>query len=273
MSNNDDVSPGYPAEAYAPNGILWWELDYWPKRRNAAQNTKVPFGQEAKLASWLWFNKKLGETFTLPEAKAALGPNLAESTQHFDRRLRTLREVGWAIPSGKDDGEGLRANEYRVDRYGVRWWIKEEREGARRFAPSARVRRLVFERDGRRCVVCYIGGGEPYDGEPGKRARLTIGHRVPQERLRHRGQRDNLENWQTECSRCNEPLRDELADPHSYEEVLVSVRNLDRREKQQLRTWVENGKRARSDLDRAFDLIRTLGTADRAKVLDYLTRF
>lgn len=40
------------------------------------------------------------------------------------------------------------------------------------------------------------------------RVRVTIGHRVPQERLRARGAGDAVDNWRTECARHNEPVRD-----------------------------------------------------------------
>lgn len=256
----------FPPDAYSSTGVLWWELTTKP-------GTRQRFGQEARLAAWLWFAKDLGDTFSLPEARAALGTDLAADSQHFDRRLRTLREVGWAIPSGKDSGQGLRNDEYRLDGRGAKWWLKEERQRVRRFAPSPAVRRRVFDRDGHRCTLCAAGAGEPYPGEPGTSARLTIGHRVPQERLRQYGQRDNLDNWRTECARCNEPVRDSAPDPRRYEEVIPLVRQLTRQDKAVMYGWLQRGERVRSELDRVYDEVRMLSTDERMRMLDFLKGF
>lgn len=260
------VTNEYPPEAYAPNGIPWWNLLTEP-------GTSRRFGQERRLAAWLWFAKDIGETFTLPEARDALGSDLATDSQHFDRRLRTLREVGWLIPSGKDSGSGLRGDEYRLDEKGIKWWLPEERKRAQRFTPSPKVRREIFARDGHRCVVCGVGRAEPYPSEPTTSARLTIGHRVPQERLRQYGQRDNLDNWRTECARCNESVRDAAPDPHTFEETLPLVKHLTRPQKARLRDWLERGERVRDNLDRAYDQARMLSDEERGKMLDHLKGF
>jgi hypothetical protein len=262
----ENVSEEYPPDAHAPDGALWWTLSVEP-------GTRRRFGQERRLAAWLWFAKELGETFTLPEARDALGPDLGTGSQHFDRRLRRLREVGWIIPSGKDGGMGLRNDEYRLDAKGAKWWIPEERKTVGRFSPSPVVRRRVFERDGHRCALCGVGQGEAYPGEPGSRARLTIGHRVPQERLRRYGQRDNADNWRTECARCNETVRDAAPDPHTLEETLPLVNALNREQKARLFDWLERGERVRDDLDRVHDQARMLSAEDRARMLDYLKGF
>jgi 5-methylcytosine-specific restriction endonuclease McrA len=221
----------------------------------------------------LWFTREVGDVFTLPEAKAELGDDLASLSQHFDRRLRELRKVDWLIPSGRDGGNGLRPEEYRLEYKGARWWIPEERRGAKRFASSSTIRRFVLERDGSRCVLCGVGSRESYPGEPTTVARLTIGHRVPQERLRQYGQRDNLENWRTECARCNEEVRDAAPDPHTYEEVMAAVKVLTRFEKSLLRDWAVRGERIRTPLDRAYDQVRMLSESDRDRVLAYVERF
>lgn len=256
----------YPTDAIAPNGELWWNLTYWP-------GTRLRFGQEARLSAWLWFTREVGDVFTLPEAKAELGDDLASNSQHFDRRLRELRKLDWLIPSGRDGGNGLRPEEYRLEHKGVRWWIPEERRGIKRFAPSSTIRRFVLERDGARCVLCGVGSRESYPGEPTSVARLTLGHRVPQERLRQYGQRDDLENWRTECARCNEEVRDAAPDPQTYEEVMASVKVLTLFEKSQLRDWVTRGERVRTALDRAYDQVRMLSEGDRVRVLAYVERF
>ncbi|MFI1165297.1 HNH endonuclease [Streptomyces sp. NPDC020801] len=247
----------------APDGTPWWELTVQPGTRNK------PFGQERRLAAWLWFNKEIGDIFTMNELRDALGTDIIGKSEHLNRRLRTLREVGWVIPSYKDDGS-LRRDEYRVQVKGARYWLDEDRRAHRRFAPSARVRRQVMDRDGWRCVVCGVAARESYPGEPDNKARLTIGHRVPQERLRARGAADDIDNWRTECARCNEPVRDEIPDPRQYDEVLAQVRRMSRGNKRTLLNWLRRGERTRSDLDRVHDLARVLTHREQADLITYL---
>ncbi|MFI2486879.1 HNH endonuclease [Promicromonospora kroppenstedtii] len=254
----------YPADAYAPSGVLWWDLTIWPGTE------KKRFGQVPRVAAWLWFNKEVGERFTMNELREALGPEIVGQSEHLNRRLRKLREAGWTILSQKDAGRVLERDEYRIDKFGSRYWIDAERNQQKKFGPSARVRRLVIERDGSRCVLCGVAGGETYPGEPGRRARLTIGHRVPQERLRIRDAADDLDNWRTECALCNETVRDQMPDPHRYDEVLAQVRGLRAQDKRILRLWLTRGERGRNDLDRVYDLARLLGAAEREELRDYL---
>lgn len=263
---NEDMTEEFPPDAYAPGGALWWTLQTEP-------GTRRRFGQERRLAAWLWFVKEIGETFTLSEARGALGSDLDTDSQHFDRRLRSLREVGWIIPSGRNVGLGLRNDEYRLDAKGAKWWITDERKTVKRFSPSPAERRQVFDRDGYRCTICGVGQGETYPGEQGSRARLTIGHRVPQERLRRYGRRDSIDNWRTECARCNEPVRDAAPDPHTFEETLPLVNSLNREQKTRLFHWLERGERVRDDLDRVHDQVRMLSMEDRSKMLYHLKGF
>ncbi|MFF7675686.1 HNH endonuclease [Actinacidiphila glaucinigra] len=252
-------------ESRAPNGTYWWELTHRP-------GSNKPFGQTARIAAWIWFHKDVGETFTMNELRDALGPDIVGKSEHLNRRFRTLREVGWVLPSNKDDGS-LRPDTYRVQVKGVRYWLDEERKAHKPFRPSARTRRIVIERDGGRCVVCGVAAGEPYPGEPDSKARLTIGHRVPQERLRARGAADNIDNWRTECAQCNETVRDELPDPDQYDEVLAQVRRLNKESKTVLLDWLQRGERTRSNLDRAYDRARILTHNERADLIKYLTGF
>ncbi|MFJ5534500.1 HNH endonuclease [Streptomyces sp. NPDC093261] len=247
----------------APDGTLWWELTVEPGTRSK------PFGQERRLAAWLWFNKEIGDIFTMNELRDALGPDIVGKSEHLNRRLRTLRAVGWVLPSNKDDGS-LRPDEYRVQVKGARYWLAEDRRAHRPFAPSARVRREVFLRDDSRCVVCGIAAGESYPGEPNNKAALTIGHRVPQERLRTRRTADDIDNWRTECARCNEPVRDEIPDPRQHDEVLAQVRRLNRANKRTLLGWLQRGERTRSELDRVYDHARVLTHNEKEDLIAYL---
>jgi len=261
----DDASE-FSEDAFAPNGQLWWA--------SAARNESSRFlGQASRLAAWLWYNKEVGDTFSMNELRVALGPEIVGKSEHLNRRLRELRGAGWVIPSGKDVGGPIGGSGYRLDAKGLRIWLKEERQSATRFAPSARVRREVLERDGRRCVVCGIASGETYPGDSTRRARLTIGHRVPQERLRQYGGPDNLDNWRTECAQCNETVRDVIPDPLRYEEVWAQVRALNRSDKESLSLWLRRGERIRSPLDRVYDLSRSLAPGERERLIAALEGF
>jgi hypothetical protein len=236
-------------------------------RRERAPGTRRRFGQVGRIAAWLWFCKEVGDTFTMKEVREALGTG--DDAEQLNRRLRELRGADWLITSVKDDAT-LRPDEYRVQAKGGQLWLPEERRAYRRFAPSARVRRQVIERDGGRCVVCGVAAGETYPESPGTQARLTIGHRIPQERLRSRGDADNLDNWRTECARCNETVRDVIPDPMRYDEVLVQVRRLNRGDKGNLLAWLDRGERTRSELDRVYDQARTLSHTERDDLITFL---
>ncbi|WP_225447602.1 HNH endonuclease [Streptacidiphilus sp. PB12-B1b] len=205
------------------------------------------------------------------ELRSALGSDLEGSSEHLNRRLRELRDAGWEIPSNKDDRQ-LPPDTYRVEVKGAKLWIDEERAAQQAFRPSQRVRRIVLDRDGSRCRVCGIGVGESYPGEPNAKARLTIGHRVPQERLRSRGAADDIDNWRTECSRCNETVRNELPDPEQYDEVVAEIRQLRTAELRQLSSWMQSGERSRSRLDQAYDRARNLSHNEREQLMSYLQR-
>ncbi|MGW6648874.1 hypothetical protein AMK23_19610 [Streptomyces sp. CB02130] len=252
-------------ESRAPDGTPWWELSIRPGTK------KQRFGQECRLAAWLWFKKDVGDTFTMRELRAALGPDIAESSEHLNRRLRELRKCDWIIPSQRNDAT-LAHDEYRLETKGGRLWIDSERAKYERFAPSARVRRFVMERDGSRCRICGAGVDEEYPGEGGTKVRLTIGHLVPQERLKSRGARDDIDNWRVECSRCNETVRDEMPDPEQYDEVVAGLKRLTRKEVGELLNWMRKGERPRSKVDQAYDRARKLPHSDREALVNHLAK-
>lgn len=255
-----EVDGVYPASAYAPNGVLWWRLVKDP-------DANRPYGDERKIAAWLAFNVKEGETFTMRDLRRAIGrddtPNAAEQ---LNRRLRNLRPDGWTVHSYLDDAS-LPADTYRLKGIGWHPGLGTARPGKSTISNS--MRRRVLDRDGRRCVVCGVGEGEPYPGEPGTAAVLTAGHRVP-------GQRDSRirsdDELQTECKRCNEPVRDQLPDPVTLAEVLPDVRRLNRAERDELLRWLVVGHRLRSRLDAVYDRVRTLTPDERDDVVAQLRR-
>lgn len=247
----------FPPNAYAPGGsTLWWELEHWPgmKRR---------FGAERKLAAWLMFNLEIGEIFTMRHLRAELGDGvIPNDDEHLNRRLRQLRKNGWDVPTQKDDGS-LSVGEYRLTAVG--WSPSDGRRPATNQVSQA-VRRIVFERDARRCVVCNVGKGEPYPGEPGTRAVITIGHRFPDAR---NGSAD-ADNLQTECQRCNEPIREVLPNPETLDELLPSILKLPKKDAQTLFTWLSNGYRRRDSIDQLFDRARKLSRTEHASLIEKL---
>lgn len=249
-------SKGYPPEAYAPNGALWWRLKTVPggKRR---------FGDEQKIAAWLAFNRSAGETFTMRELRTALGEDqLPNDAEHLNRRLRTLRSRdGWVIPSAKDDGS-LSHDEYRVKKIG--WHPGTDEPRPKADLPSDKIRRLVFERDKWTCVVCGVGAKEPYDDTPHKAARMTLGHRIPGKRATSQA---SVHDLQTECARCNETVRDEIVDPVTLPEILPTVRNLRRADKVQLLQWLEQGRRIRTKVEDVYADARRLSAGERESLL------
>ena len=242
---------------YASNGTLWWKLTHVP-------GTRQRFGGEKRLAAWLGFELQLGDTFTMKDLRNALGADedVPEDAEHLNRRLRKLREEDWKITSYKDD-RNLPTDTYRLDDKGKRLWLGERNQ---RNEVSLRIRRLVFDRDGNRCVRCGIGAGEEYPGNPGKYARMTIGHRVPRER----GGTLDPDNLFTECAWCNEPMRDQVADPETYVEVMAVVRNLRGDDLRSLLTWMQNGRRSRSRLDEAYDRARMLSPSEQDQMITAL---
>jgi hypothetical protein len=244
----------YPADAYSPSGTLWWQLEFWPGKK------KSKFGAEPKLASWLNFNAKVGDVFTLRQLREVLGDSAGPNThEHFNRRLRNLRKYGWSFHSNRDSVE-LRPDEYRLAEIGTPIWLGKSKFGKK--ATSDKIRREVFERDGHRCLICGIGAGEYYPDQPTKKARLTLGHFVADSL---RGSNDAA-NLRTECSRCNEPAKEVVARSESAAEILPKIRNLSKAEKIRLLSWIERGQRERDTVDRLFDQYRSLPSSQRDEI-------
>lgn len=243
---------------FAPDGTLWWRLERHPHRNQV-------FGGERRLAAYLWFELQVGDTFTMRQLRAELGDGVVpKNDEHLNRRLRELRKDEWILHANRDD-PSLRTDEYRLVAKGRRVWLGERRI---RDKVSKKTARIVFDRDDSRCVICGVGAGEGYPGEPGTRAKLTIGHRIPGARL---GGADP-DNLRTECSRCNEPVRDQMPDPESYDEVITEIRSLPRADAEKLRQWLIRGERTRSKLDLAYGRARRLSTSERRQLVEELNK-
>jgi hypothetical protein len=206
------------------------------------------------------FNVTVGDRFTMRQLRKALGDKSGpNSDEHFNRRFRSLRKYKWVILSSRDLGD-LKQDEYRLERAGHPIWLGKSRFSKRTL--SEKLRRQVMDRDGNRCILCGIGSGEPYPDQPDRKARLTIGH-VQAEALQGTAHAANL---RTECSRCNEPLREEAANTPSAAEIWPRLRGLPKRDKARILRWIERGQRDRDAVDLLYDQIRVLPEPQRAQL-------
>lgn len=174
----------------------------------------------------------------------------------IDRRMRELRDVGWVIRTYKDNAQ-LMPDELLVEVIGDRIWepgYKRPRAGV-----TAGTRRIIFERDEHRCQVCGIGANEEYPHLPGRTARLTIGHWIPQQR----GGSDDPSNLRTECSLCNEAAKNLTATPTDPALVMARVKELPRKDKATLLVWMAQGKRSYTRTEEAWSLICQMPSAER----------
>ncbi|SNS47911.1 hypothetical protein SAMN05216276_101058 [Streptosporangium subroseum] len=252
--NTADGHP-YPPQAYAPSGELWWRLKFAP-------GTRRTFGDEQKLAAWLTFNVEEWGTFTMGDLRRALGEDVPNNAEHLNRRLRNLRPDGWRIPSNADD-RTLPVGTYRLE---VKGWHPGLGPRPKSDAVSDGDRRRVFDRDDRRCVVCGVASQEPYPDESNAKAVLTIGHRI----ARNLGGSVELDNLQTECKRCNEPVRNELGIPETLAALLPEVRRFRKQDLETLLSWLQAKQRIRNRVDTAYDRTRRLSATEREELVQTL---
>lgn len=250
MSENQ--SSIYPPEAFAPDGKLWWD-------RNRGDGPVGATGNKPRAASWLKFNVQPGERFTTEQVREALGVK----DEHFQRRLRELRDLGWAF-DGMKDLPGLNA-EYLMRIHG--WWPgSDEKKPSVTSGIDSRTRREVLNRDGSRCRVCGVGAGEAYPEPPHDPARITIGHVIPASQ----GGGNSPDNLRCECSRCNETVRAESGSGESYEDLLAGTRRLSAADKKTLFRWLKIQSRERTDLDRMYDRVRLASPGVQEKLFAWL---
>jgi len=241
----------YPPGAYDPQGRLWWQIKSIGGRA---------FGGEKRIAAWLAFNAPPGAVFTMRDIREALGDDeRPDDAEHLNRRLRRLRQDGWVIFANKDD-RTLSTGVYKIRQHG---WHPGLGQRPKNDATSQGLRRRVLDRDGRRCVICGVGSGEPYPDDVRSKAVLTIGHRKARDKG---GSSTDLANLQAECKRCNEPVRNEMADPETMDQVWLDVRRLRLDELHALLEWIRDGRRTRSRVDEVYDRVRRLSSDERAEV-------
>jgi hypothetical protein len=185
---------------------------------------------------------EVGEGTKFDKAKLR---EIVPNTEQVDRRMRDLRKVGWKIRNYKDKAS-LKPNELLLETVGDHIWEDGYRwpeEGL-----TAAKRRKVFDRDGRRCMVCGLDFGAEYPDKPGTIARPTIGHILPKER----GGDDSLENLRPECQLCNETARNLTEPPADVELLKRRVIELNRTDKQMLASWMLADRRTFTDAEKLW---------------------
>lgn len=169
------------------------------------QDTSPPSRRGARvlLARWLVGTVGINGIFTIADAELMVMAQTGVKRVEVDRRLRELREVGYVIANYRTD-PSLLPDQHRLVKAGDEIWHKLYRWPQGRTGCPPRVRRAVFVRDGRQCVICGIRDHEEYPDAPGRYARLTIGRILPGSR----GGQYTMENCQAECDCCNEAVQD-----------------------------------------------------------------
>jgi hypothetical protein len=186
------------------------------------------------------------------------------SIEQVDRRMRDLRKVGWKIRNYKDKAS-LKPDELYLEEVGEKVWEDGYRWPAEGL--TAAKRRKVYDRDGRRCMICGIDFGAEYPDRPGVVARPTIGHIIPKER----GGTDEVENLRPECQLCNETARNLTELPADTELLKRKVLALGRGDKQQLAQWMLSGQRSYTDAERIWAQYNQLPRPAREEVRETLS--
>lgn len=209
-------------------------------------------GGRIRVALWLHDEVGEGNRFHKRDMRNAI-----QGVEQIDRRMRDLRPAGWVIKTYRDMAS-LKPDELYLEHIGAHVWEPGKRsEGLR--SVGGKVRREVMDRDHHRCVRCGISAGEEYPGEPGTRARLTIGH----VRAHAHGHGAEAENLVTECSRCNETAKQFTPPPFTVEYVRDEIRELSKSEKTKLLSWMTSDRRPMSRTEQVWARYRQLPGAER----------
>ncbi|WP_441250939.1 HNH endonuclease [Kitasatospora sp. McL0602] len=211
-------------------------------------------GLRVRVALWLSGEVGEGGTFAREDLRSALG-----GTEQVDRRMRDLRSAGWVI-RGARDRLGLAADEFVLEAVGAPVWEPEHRAAGLRQI-SAATRRTVLERDGFMCRRCGVAAGEAYPGEPGSRARLTLGAAgVP-------GDTTSVESGLlTECARCNDAGGVPSSGQPGRDELWGQIQTLSLRDRKELLAWMVHDERTSNDRERAWGRYRQLPADARERV-------
>lgn len=159
-------------------------------------------GTRKLIARWLASEIGEGGIFTIEQVEKMIQASTGVQRVEADRRVRELREARWIIANYRTDPT-LLASEHRLVKIGDDICHPSYLWPRARRCP-AKVRRIVFMRDGRTCKICGIRDREPYLEEPERLARMTIGRILPGSK----GGSYTVQNCQIECDRCNEAVQD-----------------------------------------------------------------
>ncbi len=166
---------------------------------------KASTGARAKLRKYLLANT--GRVIGSDELRKASG-NISE----WARRIRELRtEEGYQILTHNDRND-LKPGEYLLE--------DKKPQPAFARAISKETRSLVLDRNGFTCQMCGAVAGEPHPYDPGRKARLHIGHVID----KSMGGTDDLGNLRAICSVCNEGAKNLTTDRPSAMKLLIQVR-------------------------------------------------
>jgi len=217
-------------------------------------------GSRTRVAHWLFAEVGEGNVFTKNDMREAL-PGI----EQIDRRMRDLRPLGWVIRTYKDM-RSLAASDLFLEKVGDRIW-EPDYKPPRRTPLSAATRRAVFERNGRRCMVCGVDLGSKYPDMPGLVARPTIGHWLPLDR----GGTNDISNLRPECHLCNETARNLTAQPLDAELLKRRLKELPHSEKQQLLDWMNAGKRSFSRVEELWVEVSQLPDTRRDELRGFIS--
>jgi HNH endonuclease len=137
---------------------------------------------------------------------------VAGDISEWARRVRELRtEEGYQILTHNDRAD-LKPGEYLLE-------AKKPQPAFAR-AISKELRALVLDRNGFTCQMCGAVAGEPHPYDPGRKARLHIGHVID----KSMGGKDELPNLRAICSVCNEGAKNLTTDRPSAMKLLIQIR-------------------------------------------------
>ncbi|TMR91021.1 HNH endonuclease [Nonomuraea basaltis] len=218
----------------------------WPDWRDPKLGARI------RVALWLHGEIGEGRRFNKQQLRKAI-----PDVEQVDRRMRDLRPAGWVIKTYRDMA-ALSPDELYLEKVGTHVWEPGQRSAGLR-SISGKVRRQVMEHDLHRCVRCGISAGEAYPDDPDSTARLTLGHVNPHKH----GSTARLEDLVTECARCNETAQHLTGVQLSPEQIWDRIKELSRKEKQKLLSWMAVGHRSLSDTEQVWSRYRQLPAVHR----------
>ncbi len=167
----------------------------------------VPPREAAKTKILRYFQDRIGKVVTTHDLAPVAG------IRAYARRVRELRQEGWAIESHNDKRE-LRPGEYVMT-------SAERRPPAHEHAIPGAIRRQVLIRDGSTCQMCGAAAGDPHPTIHGRKLTLQVDHIDPNGPA-------TLDNLRTLCSACHEGRANLEQPPREVLDALAMIRRAPR---------------------------------------------